>query len=692
MPVTIRSFEQSSGIVQWETTLVKDVHPVLSSWSIFENNIVSIEVLKTEGEYQLTKTHYLSSSGVEVSSRTTQLSWFTDGTQCDFANSHLACLHTQDNVLHVISTEIPDSHYQISLSEHNIKGTVTGVVKNRRGAPLIWVKTTETTFIFRVTEQDLILLANLPNNLQLIDDPVFSDGDNSRHNLAFVTADQDGYSLRLYDVESENLLTEVVGRVKIPDHFGTPDLLKVFMVKKKSGEFAPRYLLSTSDAGIIYGGLTELYWFREESLASITNVEMVDLPVSAMEASIDEEFTSSGGVFVNIFKRLTSQAWQLTIMARDIVGKIGNINEAIDVSQNKKLVRDRFGLHKLLIIVTRPGKIFAMDTLTGRIVWQRLLREISMDKLTLFIQRTSIHYPLEPQCTILAKKDDGSSVLFVFQPLTGQPIAGDGYVHLNYTVQQAILIPQSEETEFLKPLLMLDSRNNPHVFPETGSALNRIIQLADSLFLFTADPKTCVMAGYSLSSSRNEILSVVQMWQLNICSSTTLDNPESGSREEIRTITARHPEEKVHSQGRVLADRSVLYKYLNPNMVVVTTEGWHPHHRGYFNVYLVDVVSGSVIFSVSHRRVTGPVHVVYAENWIVYSYYNDKFRRSELASLELFEGKVQSNSSAFSSFTAPQPLVDRQAYIYPSHIMAMKDTFSEKGMTAKHILCTTEFF
>ena len=92
------------------------------------------------------------------------------------------------------------------------------------------------------------------------------------------------------------------------------------------------------------------------------------------------------------------------------------------------------------------------------------------------------------------------------------------------------------------------------------------------------------------------------------------------------------------------------------------------------------------MFSATHRRVLGRVHVVHAENWVVYSYYNDKFRRTEVASLELFEGRVLSNSSAFSSFSAPHPVVDRQAYIYPAHITAMKDTFSEKGMTAKHIL------
>ena len=29
----------------------------------------------------------------------------------------------------------------------------------------------------------------------------------------------------------------------------------------------------------------------------------------------------------------------------------------------------------------------------------------------------------------------------------------------------------------------------------------------------------------------------------------------------------------MHSQGVVLGDRSVMYKYLNPNLIVITAEG-----------------------------------------------------------------------------------------------------------------------
>ena len=49
-----------------------------------------------------------------------------------------------------------------------------------------------------------------------------------------------------------------------------------------------------------------------------------------------------------------------------------------------------------------------------------------------------------------------------------------------------------------------------------------------------------------------------------------------GDAHRIIAISAKNPIENVHSQGRVLADRSVLYKYINPNLVAVVTQGIDP--------------------------------------------------------------------------------------------------------------------
>jgi hypothetical protein len=65
----------------------------------------------------------------------------------------------------------------------------------------------------------------------------------------------------------------------------------------------------------------------------------------------------------------------------------------------------------------------------------------------------------------------------------------------------------------------------------------------------------------------------------------------------------------------------------------------------FLNIYLIDVVSGSVIFSISHKRARDPVHIVHSENWLLYSYFSEKSRRTEIVTLELYEGKVQSNTT-----------------------------------------------
>lgn len=46
---------------------------------------------------------------------------------------------------------------------------------------------------------------------------------------------------------------------------------------------------------------------------------------------------------------------------------------------------------------------------------------------------------------------------------------------------------------------------------------------------------------------------------------------------------------------------------------------------------MIDVVSGSIVYSMSHRKAREPLHIVHSENWLVYSYYNDKVRRTELS-------------------------------------------------------------
>lgn len=66
----------------------------------------------------------------------------------------------------------------------------------------------------------------------------------------------------------------------------------------------------------------------------------------------------------------------------------------------------------------------------------------------------------------------------------------------------------------------------------------------------------------------------------------------------------------------MLGDRSVLYKYLNPNLVaIMTADNTHTT----LSLYLVDAVSGQVIYTFKHDRASEPVHLLHCESWIAVS-------------------------------------------------------------------------
>ena len=61
--------------------------------------------------------------------------------------------------------------------------------------------------------------------------------------------------------------------------------------------------------------------------------------------------------------------------------------------------------------------------------------------------------------------------------------------------------------------------------------------------------------------------------------------------------------------------RSVLFKYINPNLGFILSEGKDAAAKSFINVYLIDLVTGRIVFSASHKRVLGPYHIVHSENW-----------------------------------------------------------------------------
>lgn len=425
-------------------------------------------------------------------------------------------------------------------------------------------------------------------------------------------------------------------------------------------------LLSSSDSALTLIRLPEgkVLWSREEALSHIVAAELLELPVSELDASIEREFKAKGDLVSMLYQRLASQIKQLSGLF--FGGQL--------LSQRSGLVRDEFGLHKLIVVATSVGKLFGVDTLTGSIVWSYRLPHVvpfSSGNMLLFVQRTARYSPLVAQCILLAIDDHtGNGVLFRFDPISGH--SETGIERLNYKIKQAILLPY-EDNDHTKAVVVLSESNQIYVYPQ--SAAHILHEHAKTTYLFAADSKTGELQGFGFTYSTPQEPKLQLNWNLKLGVSKLVG------------LSTRPAHERVHSQGRVLPDRSVYYKYINPNIIALATMTDDPIHKHVLTVNLVDGVTGLLLYSANHKRVKGPIHLLHSENWVVYSYFNERFRRTEIATVELYEGRIQSNSTVFSSYAVSQlPVAETQAYILPAVPLTLTTTITERGITSKFIL------
>uniref|UniRef100_A0A8C4MA48 ER membrane protein complex subunit 1 n=1 Tax=Equus asinus TaxID=9793 RepID=A0A8C4MA48_EQUAS len=364
----------------------------------------------------------------------------------------------------------------------------------------------------------------------------------------------------------------------------------------------------------------------------------------------------------------TSHLWKMFYDARKPRSQVKNeIN--IDT-----LARDEFNLQKMMVMVTASGKLFGIESSSGTILWKQYLPNVKPDSsFKLMVQRTTAHFPHPPQCTLLVKdKETGMSSLYVFNPIFGKWSQVAPPV-LKRPILQSLLLPIMDQ-DYAKVLLLIDDEYKVTAFPATRNVLRQLHELAPSIFFYLVDAEQGRLCGYRLRKDLTTELS----WELTV--------PPEVQR--IVQVEGKRSSEHVHSQGRVMGDRSVLYKSLNPNLLAVVTESTDVHHeRTFIGIFLVDGVTGRIIHSSVQRKAKGPVHIVHSENWVVYQYWNTKARRNEFTALELYEGTEQYNATAFSSLDRPQlPQVLQQSYIFPSSISAMEATITERGITSRHLL------
>ena len=176
--------------------------------------------------------------------------------------------------------------------------------------------------------------------------------------------------------------------------------------------------------------------------------------------------------------------------------------------------------------------------------------------------------------------------------------------------------------------------------------------------------------------------------------------PKEGQK--VMRVSAPLAEERVASIGKVLGDRSVLYKYLNSNAVVVIASN---RQKGEMSVSVLDAASGSVLYTAEHKGVdvTRPIASVISENWLAYSFTSDPLDSSlskgyVMGVAELYESDLPNDRGPLGlasnySATGPsisavchKPYVISQTFHLPEEISTMAVSQTTQGITSRQLL------
>ncbi|KRX57591.1 ER membrane protein complex subunit 1 [Trichinella sp. T9] len=494
------------------------------------------------------------------------------------------------------------------------------------------------------------------------------------------------------------------------------DVIQVQLLKAdEKGSYFLIVILTEDHTMLMMKESGEVIWTRYEALAKIASVEIVDLPLSETETLIEQEFLNFNGKYMkmsfefskitdeflgnilyNFVKRIFSEIFQLQTYIVHLFSDVFGLADifGLHLLRNRtknRLERDQFGLHKMIVASTSSGTIFGIDSSHGDVLWKLYIRDAvpfthSQVWFPIFIQRTTAFYPYPAQCAVVMKhKHSGNALIVTFNPITGDVF---DEVYLNFTVDQASLLPFKDDKH--ASVLLLMDKENDHAYIFSNSALDKSVLLKKPISVVKLDRKTGVCNGYQLTTLGDEANRIPRLQQWNVQKTWTLNFlPDSDS--EIVDFQIKSLDAKVHSQGRVLGNRSVLYKYLNPNLGVSLIRTVDDRAKDDITVTIFDAVAGNIIYVAKQKRSLGPYRLLLCENWIIYTFWNEKYRRMEISVVEMYEGESQSDPLSFSSYRQLQPIVYHQTYIFPQGLSAVAVSETEKAITPRFILLAMPF-
>lgn len=340
-------------------------------------------------------------------------------------------------------------------------------------------------------------------------------------------------------------------------------------------------------------------------------------------------------------------------------------------SDRAKLYHDRFGFDHVAVAASRYGKLYGIKaTVDGSfLLWARPVvpyeQGVHVDVTHLIQTRASntleFDRPTAPIMGVVAEvhAEEGIEThVYYLNPLTGEKV---------HQPSHALLCTGRASSVYVHDGIVQAVCASGHV--EVKAALHVVGTDDQGLQGLLTTPSGVA----------------VQTWRM------PLSDRVIAMRDASREPVARY--------GRVLGDRSVLYKYLNVHARVVVT---YNDVLQTAHVYVIDRVSGDMVYHLEVPNVASDViHVTFTEHWITLLYTSTQAEApNALVSIELYEREAHSARGLASSSlvragtngtlaaSAP-PVAYAQVFALPFAVRAADTTRTGLGVALRSLVLAT---
>lgn len=314
------------------------------------------------------------------------------------------------------------------------------------------------------------------------------------------------------------------------------------------------------------------------------------------------------------------------------------------------LHRDQFGFQKLLLAVTKGGKLYALDSANGNIVWTRNLglfgETAQLEVIDMWVVR-ELGELGNPTLAVLATRDGKvrmtvcsmieaianwhvQTVGFHIDGLTGK-VSGDktdlglpaGKEVFEGKVESAFALPFENCGTRNKVIGIVDTSAQFHIFPYCKKVAANV---SSSDFAFTTLEQTVtgpVLKGHVVTGGDSKPLPTVQTWSKAFAPGDIVSSSPA-------TFGA------ISSFGRVTGDKSTLYKYLNPHLHIVASI---TPSLSQGRIAVIDILTGRAVYDavVPDLIIKKGIIADMVENWLVYRWLDKSGWK--LASVDLYEDR-----------------------------------------------------